>query len=101
MSVAQQIVEEFIKNNAVVIFGKSYCPYCKRAKALLKDLGIEFVDIEIDLHPDGKQIQEYLFEKTGQRTVPNIFINQQHVGGCDDLLNANSNGTLEKLLNKQ
>jgi glutaredoxin 3 len=47
---------------------------------------------------NGAAIQQYLAEKTGQRTVPNIFINQKHIGGCDDLLAAKANGSLQKLL---
>ncbi|KAI9482773.1 MAG: putative GRX1-glutaredoxin [Benjaminiella poitrasii] len=97
---AQQIVEEAIQNNKVIIFGKSYCPYCKRAKALLTELSIEFEDIELDLHAQGEQIQEYLLQKTGQRTVPNIFVNEQHVGGSDDLFKATSSGKLNKLLGR-
>lgn len=46
----------------------------------------------------GSAIQQYLQEKTGQRTVPNIFINEQHIGGCDDLMKLNGSGELKKLL---
>ncbi|KAI8074256.1 thioredoxin-like protein [Gilbertella persicaria] len=98
MSSAQQIVEEAIKNNRVVIFSKSYCPFCKKAKALFDELKVEYTAIELDLHDQGADIQAYLAEKTGQRTVPNIFVNQKHVGGSDDLAKAKENGTLEKLL---
>jgi len=58
----------------------------------------DFFAIELDQVDDGAAIQEYLTQKTGQRTVPNIFINQQHIGGCDDLLQAKSSGKLQKLL---
>ncbi|EPB84646.1 glutaredoxin 3 [Mucor circinelloides 1006PhL] len=98
MSSAQQIVEEAIENNKVIVFGKSYCPYCKKAKALLSSLDIEFAVIELDLHSQGEAIQAYLLEKTGQRTVPNIFVNKVHVGGSDDLAKAERDGTLQKLL---
>lgn len=47
---------------------------------------------------DGAAIQDYLQQKTGQRTVPNIFINQKHIGGCDDLLSAERSGSLQKAL---
>lgn len=47
---------------------------------------------------NGSAIQQYLLEKTGQRTVPNIFINQKHLGGCDSLVAAKSNGSLKSLL---
>lgn len=72
--------------------------YCSKAKALLKKLNIEFYAIELDNEENGADIQNYLHEKTGQRTVPNIFINGKHLGGCDSLIAADSNGTLKKLL---
>ncbi|KAI7905360.1 glutaredoxin-1 [Cokeromyces recurvatus] len=98
MAQVQQIVEEIIKNNKIAVFSKSYCPYCKRAKEALRELGEEFFVIELDQDANGAAIQQYLLDKTGQRTVPNIFINQQHIGGCDSLLAAKNNGSLQKLL---
>ncbi|OBZ83914.1 Glutaredoxin-1 [Choanephora cucurbitarum] len=98
MSKIQQVVEEIINNNKIAVFSKSYCPYCQKAKKLLQDLGYEFFAIELDNESDGAAIQQYLQEKTGQRTVPNIFVNQQHVGGCDDLFAAKSSGKLQKLV---
>ncbi|KAI8097811.1 glutaredoxin-C6-like protein [Gilbertella persicaria] len=98
MSKVEQLVEEVIKSNKIAVFSKSYCPYCVKAKNLLKELGLEFFVIELDNEANGAAIQQYLAEKTGQRTVPNIFINQQHVGGCDDLFAAKSSGKLQKLL---
>ncbi|KAG2199386.1 hypothetical protein INT47_001568 [Mucor saturninus] len=98
MSTPKQIVEETIQQNRVVVFAKSYCPYCKKAKALLTSLDIQFASIELDLDPQGADIQDYLLEKTGQRTVPNIFVAQKHLGGSDDLAKANEDGTLQKLL---
>ncbi|KAI9260938.1 glutaredoxin-1 [Helicostylum pulchrum] len=95
---AQEIVEELISSNKVVVFSKSYCPYCSKAKNLLKELGIEFFAIELDNEDQGAAIQQYLHDKTGQRTVPNIFIAGQHVGGCDSLFAAKANGSLKKLL---
>ncbi|CAO3659762.1 unnamed protein product [Umbelopsis vinacea] len=97
MAAIEQKVEEIIANNKVAVFSKSYCPYCRRAKETLKAL-TEFFVIELDQVEDGDAIQEYLARKTGQRTVPNIFINQQHIGGCDDLLQAKASGKLQKLL---
>ncbi|KAI8378281.1 thioredoxin-like protein [Choanephora cucurbitarum] len=98
MSKIQQVVEEIINNNKIAVFSKSYCPYCQKAKKLLQDLGYEFFVIELDNESNGAAIQQYLQEKTGQRTVPNIFVNQQHVGGCDDLFAAKSSGKLQKLV---
>ncbi|KAI7886965.1 glutaredoxin [Lichtheimia hyalospora FSU 10163] len=94
----EQLVEEIIKNNKVAVFSKSYCPYCQRAKALLKSLGVEFFVIELDEDSNGGAIQAYLLTRSGQRTVPNIYIKEQHIGGCDELLSANASGRLHQLL---
>merc|ERR1739845_306221 len=67
-----------------VIFSKSYCPYCKRAKQLFTNENIPFHAVELDLHSNGADIQKALMDKTGQRTVPNIFIKGEHLGGSDD-----------------
>ncbi|KAI9468462.1 MAG: thioredoxin-like protein [Benjaminiella poitrasii] len=98
MAQVQEIVEEIIKNNKIAVFSKSYCPYCKRAKDLLKNMNAQFFAIELDTEANGAAIQQYLAEMTGQRTVPNIFINEKHIGGCDDLFTANTNGSLKRLL---
>ncbi|KAG1138933.1 hypothetical protein G6F37_010060 [Rhizopus arrhizus] len=98
MAQIEQIVEEIIKNNKIAVFSKSYCPYCTRAKKALEGLNLDFFHIELDEKEDGADIQGYLLAKTGQRTVPNIFINQKHVGGCDDLMQAISSGNINQLL---
>ncbi|KAG0736834.1 hypothetical protein G6F57_011037 [Rhizopus arrhizus] len=98
MAQIEQIVEEIIKNNKIAVFSKSYCPYCTRAKKALEGLKLDFFHIELDNEEDGAAIQQYLLEKTGQRTVPNIFINQKHVGGSDDLMQAISSGNINQLL---
>ncbi|KAF8514279.1 thioredoxin-like protein [Gautieria morchelliformis] len=80
----KDIVEDTIANNKVVVFSKSWCPYCKAAKATLRRFVKEDTDIkilELDQRDDGSAIQTYLAEKSGQSTVPNVFINTQHVGG--------------------
>ncbi|CAL1694199.1 unnamed protein product [Somion occarium] len=85
---AKDLVENTIASNKIAIFSKSYCPYCKRAKALLtSEFPEETTEIlELDERGDGSEIQDYLLQKTGQRTVPNIFINQKHIGGCDSVV---------------
>ncbi|KAL8280619.1 hypothetical protein RQP46_006942 [Phenoliferia psychrophenolica] len=93
-----------IKNNHIAVFSKSYCPYCKRAKALLastnpKQGGKEAHVLELDLMgEEGAAIQAYLLEKTGQRSVPNIFIGGKHVGGADSVTALQADGTLAKLV---
>ncbi|KAK7052460.1 glutaredoxin, partial [Favolaschia claudopus] len=97
---AKELVETAIKDNKIMIFSKSYCPYCKRAKALFaKQFPEEKATVfELDEREDGAAIQGYLAEKTGQRTVPNIFVNTKHVGGNDDTQAAFKTGELTKLV---
>jgi len=78
---AQKIIDE----NAVAVFSKSYCPYCKATKSLLSELGAKSYIIELDQVEDGAAIQDALQEITNQRSVPNIFIKQKHIGGNSDL----------------
>ncbi len=80
----------------VKMYTTAVCPYCIRAKQLLKARGVEHIDeIRIDLHPD--EVQE-MMRLTGRRTVPQIFIGNTHVGGCDDLIALDGKGGLLPLL---
>lgn len=87
-----------IKQNKIAVFSKSYCPYCTQTKDLLNKLGQEFYLQELDRETNGSSIQQGLKELSGQRTVPNIFINGKHIGGNSDLQQLNSSGELKKLL---
>ena len=72
------------------------CPYCIRAKMLLKQRGVQHIDeIRVDLNPDERQA---MMQITGRRTVPQIFIGDTHVGGCDDLIALDQRGGLMPLL---
>ena len=80
----------------VKIYLTASCPYCIQAKQLLKQRGVaEIEEIRVDLHPDERQ---KMMEITGRRTVPQIFIGQTHVGGCDDLMALDGRGGLLPLL---
>ena len=68
-------------SNALV-YSAANCPYCDRAKQLLRTKGIDYTEIRIDLDDTAR---EKMIEITGRRTVPQIFIDDQHIGGCDDL----------------
>jgi glutaredoxin 3 len=82
--------------NNVRMYTTQVCPYCQRAKALLKQRGVEAIDeIRIDL--DAGQ-GDRMVELTGRRTVPQIFIGDTHVGGCDDLIALDQKGGLMPLL---
>ncbi|PGH20398.1 glutaredoxin [Polytolypa hystricis UAMH7299] len=85
MSAAKVKAQKIIADNGVVVFSKSYCPYCTASKALLSDLGAKFYLLELDQIDDGPAIQDALEEITSQRSVPNIFIKQAHIGGNSDL----------------
>ena len=66
----------------VTVYSISGCPFCARAKSLLTELGVPFVNIDLDKRPD---LRSELTERTGRRTVPQIFFNENHIGGCDEL----------------
>lgn len=81
---------------AVRMYTTQVCPYCLQAKALLKQRGVSAIDeIRIDLDP---QQRDQMVALTGRRTVPQIFIGQTHVGGCDDLMALDRSGGLMPLL---
>mmetsp|Transcript_27645 Transcript_27645/g.23236 ORF Transcript_27645/g.23236 Transcript_27645/m.23236 type:complete len:133 (+) Transcript_27645:17-415(+) len=90
-------VQDLIKDNKVMIFSKSYCPYCKNSKSVFDKMKVAYYADELDLLPDGKEMQEELKKMTGQSTVPNIFIGGVHVGGNDSLMHAKEKGKLEKM----
>ncbi len=81
---------------AVKMFTTQSCPFCVRAKALLKQRGVAQIDeVRVDLHPAER---DTMVQLTGRRTVPQIFIGGTHVGGCDDLVALDSQGGLLPLL---
>lgn len=80
----------------IVIYTKDYCPYCTKAKLLLQRKHAAFR--EIDITREEKLQQEMLAKSNGQKTVPQIFIGETHVGGCDDLYALDAAGKLDSLL---
>jgi len=80
----------------VEIYSKMLCPYCVRAKKLLSSKGVEFEEYDITM--GGPKRQEMLSRAHGRTTVPQIFINDYHVGGCDDLHALERAGKLDPLL---
>ena len=89
-----------IEGNKVVVFSKSFCPFCKKTKSLLTEKGVDFKLYELNEMDDGPAIQEALAEISGQKTVPNVFIGGVHLGGNSDVQDANSSGELDKMLTK-
>ncbi|XP_076923659.1 glutaredoxin-C4-like [Bidens hawaiensis] len=93
-----KFVKKTVSSHPIVIFSKSYCPYCKRAKGVFKDLNTKPYVVELDEREDGSKIQDALSEIVGRRTVPQVFINGKHLGGSDDTVEAYQSGELAKLL---
>ena len=97
------LIDTYIKSNDVMVFAKSYCPHCKTAKSIIELLRHEtshlttwtekFLYLD-QMDQDGKIIQNALNEKTGQGTVPNIFIGGKHIGGNTDLVTLYQSGEL-------
>jgi glutaredoxin 3 len=80
----------------VRMYTTEVCPYCIRAKALLKQRGVEQIEeIRVDLDPEQRA---HMMALTGRRTVPQIFIGDTHVGGCDDLMALDQRGGLVPML---
>lgn len=80
---------------SVVIYTTNYCPYCVKAKTLLERKGVPFKEIDVTNPDDRADMME---KSDGRRTVPQIFINDHHVGGCDDLYALEKEGKLDTLL---
>ncbi len=79
----------------IIIYSKTVCPYCVKAKFLLKRKGVEFEEIMVD----SDKIREEMIKKSGGRmTVPQIFIDGKHIGGCDDLYALEADGKLDELI---
>lgn len=93
-----EFVKQTIAANPVVIFGKSYCPYCQKAIRFMKLTGCHFLNIDLDKREDGATIQNALHQMTGRRTVPNVFVKGQSIGGGDDTERLYNSGELQKMV---
>lgn len=83
----------------IVMYTSAHCPYCANAERLLVSKGVEEIDkIRIDLDP---AMRDEMMQKTGRRTVPQIYIADQHIGGFDDLRALDQAGGLDPLLTKE
>ena len=81
---------------AVKMYTTAVCPYCVRAKQILKAKGaLQIEEVRVDTSPE---LREHMMQITGRRTVPQIFIGETHVGGCDDLMALDAKGGLVPLL---
>jgi glutaredoxin 3 len=82
---------------AVTMYTTNWCPYCDRARRLLTRKGVSFEDIDVEAAPEKRAEMR---TRSGRRSVPQIFIGDQHVGGCDDLHALEADGKLDALLGK-
>jgi glutaredoxin 3 len=79
----------------IEMYATSWCPYCERARALLRAKGAAFEEISLEAHPERR---EEMIQRSGRRTVPQIFIGGQHIGGSDELHALDAAGGLDPLL---
>jgi glutaredoxin 3 len=82
--------------SAVTIYTRAFCPFCTRAVSLLKQKGVDFNEIDAGMDPDKKQ--EMIQRSNGGRTFPQIFIGNEHIGGCDEMMALERSGKLDKKL---
>ena len=80
---------------AVTVYVSGWCPYCQRATGLLAQKNVEFSEINIE---DDEKLREEMYARSNRRTVPQIFIGDKHVGGCDDLFELDRSGELDRLI---
>ncbi|VBB32303.1 unnamed protein product [Acanthocheilonema viteae] len=94
-------VTSLTSSTPVVVFSKTYCPYCRNAKRALSTFRLRdnsYKIIELDEREDCDNIQDALLQITGARSVPRVFIGGKCIGGCDDTIAAQKDGRLEKML---
>lgn len=92
-----ELVKADIKKNPVLVYSKSYCPYCENTKKTLENLKVTSKVYELDQMTDGAKIQTALQELTKQKTFPNIFISGNHIGGNSDLMDGLKKGKIQKI----
>ena len=101
---AKKLVDQTIQKNPVVVFSKSYCPYCTKAKRLLTDSYTiptgKISIVEIEDREDCDAIQAYLKELTGASSVPRVFVKSNCIGGCDDTFKLHETGELKRLIDE-
>ena len=83
---------------SITVYSTRFCPYCTAAKSLLSAKGADYNEIAVDSDP---QLRLEIAERSGQRTVPQIWINEDHIGGYSELAALEGSGTLDELLSPQ
>ncbi|XP_062613128.1 glutaredoxin-2, mitochondrial-like [Saccostrea cucullata] len=95
-----KLVQQAISQNCVVIFSKTTCPFCVQTKEIFRNLGIPYEAMELNHHPEGPHIQNYLADITQARTVPRVFINGTCIGGASETKSLHKSGQLLELVSK-
>eukprot|EP00980_Cylindrotheca_fusiformis_P029573 scaffold23529_cov255-Cylindrotheca_fusiformis.AAC.1 len=99
LAAQESFAKSEIESNDVVVFSKSYCPFCSSTKGLFEELGVDFKVHELDqMGDDGPALQQALLDMTGQRTVPSVFVKGEHIGGNDETQTAAKQGKLKEML---
>lgn len=93
-----KLVHKLIGSDTVVIFSKTYCPYCQFTKDIFEDIDQKFTAVELDNRADCQEIQEVLGQMTGATTVPRVFINGEFLGGASDVKKLYESGRLQDFL---
>jgi glutaredoxin 3 len=84
-----------VSQPVVTVYTSDWCPYCQRAKGLLTQKNVVFSEINVD---EDAKFREAMIARSNRRTVPQIFIGDRHVGGCDDLFELDRSGELDRLI---
>jgi glutaredoxin 3 len=79
----------------VTIYTRPFCGYCARAVALLADKGVDFTEVEAGMDP---KLRQEMMDRSGRATFPQIFVGEQHIGGCDDMMALEREGRLDQML---
>ena len=82
----------------IQMYASDWCPYCSRARRLLQEKGVPFEEIDVDARPEARA---EMVARSGRHSVPQIFVGDVHVGGCDELLAREAAGTLDSLIKPQ
>jgi len=92
---SKEDIDKYVTSNPVVVFSKSYCPYCVKVKELLQSINVSNMKvIELDQSDDGPKLQQVLGTITGQTTVPSVWVGGKFIGGCDDTTKLHKQGKL-------
>ncbi|UIZ28017.1 hypothetical protein KXD40_004446 [Peronospora effusa] len=91
-------ITDAITKEKVLVFSKTTCPFCARVKEIFNVLDTNYKVVELDTRDDGAEIQTLLLDITGQRTVPNVFMNGKHIGGCDSVMDLYAKSELASML---